>query len=326
MAVLIGMHIYAALLFAALVSSQHACESSLSDGECRSDKLAGDDGAEITVSLLQSELTLRQAEVRTHVKPRDEGSASSTYEPWTPEMFKGCTHIFIDAGSNRGTHIRKLFEPHKYPGAPYHNLFDLGFGAPAWRNKSSVETGICAFGFEANPAWAETLANISDAYAKQGWRATWFAPVFVSSRSGDSTTFFSNGGENKSSWGASRVRLNKNSTGVPVPNIDLSSFMEMANQYAGPGYRIMKMDIESAEFAVLPKLMEKKLLCKSALDVLTIEWHDHMPFMYPKMKKWFQAERTKRQTLLTDKCGPEEDTWILDFDDESFLDDGMPLP
>ena len=30
----------------------------------------------------------------------------------------GCQHIFLDVGSNRRTHVRKLFKPEKYPYAP----------------------------------------------------------------------------------------------------------------------------------------------------------------------------------------------------------------
>jgi hypothetical protein len=309
----------------------------MSNDLCGADKLVGDDGAEMTVSLLQSELTIRHAEVRNHAKRQDERRKAN--DIFKPEMFNGCTHIFIDAGSNRGTHVRKLFEPQKYPGTPYFPVLDKAFGEPAWRTRSSAETGICAFGFEANPVWTETLTSISEAYAKQGWRATWFVPVFVSNHSGDTETFYvqSNGAGENSDWEASTVPISSDwenpwtktpvqETSIQVPNIDISSFMQMLNQYANPGNRLMKMDIESAEFTVLPKFLEKKLLCKSKLTALTIEWHDKAPFMYPNETKYWDAEKTKREVLSSGKCDHEEDTLVLDFDDESYRDDGMPLP
>ena len=35
----------------------------------------------------------------------------------------GCLHVFIDLGTNRGTQIRKLYEPHLFPLAPILPLY-----------------------------------------------------------------------------------------------------------------------------------------------------------------------------------------------------------
>merc|ERR1719440_507102 len=86
-----------------------------------------------------------------------------------PAMLEGCSDIFMDVGANRGTHVRKLFEPEKYPDSPYLSIFNATFGSPEHRRKPSAETGICAFGFEANPRQVDNLKAIEKAYAKKGW-------------------------------------------------------------------------------------------------------------------------------------------------------------
>jgi len=262
-----------------------------------------------TVELLQDEHEHRHVDFEAH-----------------PEIFKGCTHVFIDAGSNRGTHIRKLFEPEKYPKSKYLKLFDKGFGTPDWRRRSSKETGICAFGFEANPRWAPTLASISEAYEKQGWRAKWFVPVFVSNNSMRTEKLWINDAGQNSDWGASGTKTESTAVSTQVPDVDLSSFLDMLNRYVDVGgYRQMKMDIEGAEFAVLPLLLQKRMLCKSTLDVLTIEWHNHAPFISDAAEMQ-RASSIKKDVEAHGKCTGSTDTHILTLDDESYLADGQPLP
>ena len=64
----------------------------------------------------------------------------------------GCYHVFVDAGSNIGVQIRKLYEPQKYPGAKFNSFFKEAFGEHVAGRKD-----ICAIGFEPNPAHASTL-------------------------------------------------------------------------------------------------------------------------------------------------------------------------
>mmetsp|Transcript_29378 Transcript_29378/g.78620 ORF Transcript_29378/g.78620 Transcript_29378/m.78620 type:complete len:293 (-) Transcript_29378:39-917(-) len=238
------------------------------------------------------------------------------------QLFAGCSHIFLDVGSNRGTHVRKLFEPQKYPNAKYHALFDQGFGAQEWRRRPSAETGICAFGFEANPRWTSTLQKLEVAYARQGWRAKWFVPAAVSNKRGNVTMWLNDEGRSND-WGASAiVHSNKNAKGVSVPSVNLTDFMVQLNRSARSGYRLMKMDIESAEYIVLPPLVEKQLLCKHVLDMLTIEWHGAVRGKWPRNLK----DDVKRNVRSADKCSSGPSTELKELDDESYVNDGMPLP
>ena len=59
-------------------------------------------------------------------------------------LFKGsgCDSVYLDVGTNIGVQLRKLYEPHKYPGAPVLRIFDEVFGdanrcsvcSVLWRN------------------------------------------------------------------------------------------------------------------------------------------------------------------------------------------------
>ena len=71
------------------------------------------------------------------------------------KFVSGCKFLFLDVGSNRGTHIRKLFEPHLYKNAPYLKIFDRMFGNASFRSQPSSVTASCAIGFEPNPRWAQ---------------------------------------------------------------------------------------------------------------------------------------------------------------------------
>lgn len=237
-----------------------------------------------------------------------------------PKFFEGCSKVFLDIGSNRGTHVRKLFEPEKYPGCPYLPLFDQAFGTS--RSGPSSETGICAFGFEANPRWASTLQEIEKAYAAKGWRAKFFVPAAVGNAAGDCTYWLNDKDGQHSDWGFSSIKTNDQARPVKVPVVDLSHFMQELTAHAPPGYRLMKMDIEGDEFVVLPKFLDNHFLCKNVLDKLTIEWHDR----FLAKDQLPAASKTKLQVESPTKCGGQPSTIVKDFDDESFLNDGMPLP
>lgn len=243
-----------------------------------------------------------------------------------PSIFKGCSKIFIDAGSNAGTHIRKLFEPEKYQQSPYLQIFETAFGAPSFRRKASTETGICAFGFDANPQFVSRYQDIEKAYSQQGWRARWFAPFAVSNMTGN-VTFWLNelpgrpGGS--MDIGASTINRASDDSGinVTVPEVDFGSFLEALRLHAEPGYKLMKMDIEGSEFDVLPELLQRGLLCKGSLDLMTIEWHPQ----YIGEERLEQAQELMKEVHRPGKCHTQ-DTKVLEVDDESYLYDGMPLP
>jgi len=76
----------------------------------------------------------------------------------------GCRLLYLDVGTNRGVQIRKLFEPHLYPGAPVLKVFDEMFGL----NRSTMKD-LCAVGWEPNIHHASFLKVCIVARAKQCW-------------------------------------------------------------------------------------------------------------------------------------------------------------
>jgi len=296
-------------------------------GECPSD-----DMPKVVVSLLQAKLQMNAREVSPERQELDmlQGASTGTsigmLSTWQdafkddPALFDGCSKVFVDVGANRGTHVRKLFEPAKYPTCPYLAVFDQSFGTS--RSKPFSETGICAFGFEANPRWTSTLKQVEKAYTAQGWRTKFFAPTAVSNESGSITFWLNDVKGEHSDWGASMEKLTPLAKAVQVPAIDLSGFMQELSAHSLPGYKLMKMDIEGAEFIVLPKLLERNLLCESNLDKLTIEWHERVL----NADEVPGANRTRQRAMSLAKCGGQPATMVVDLDDESYLDDGMALP
>jgi FkbM family methyltransferase len=246
-----------------------------------------------------------------------------------PNMFDNCSNVFVDVGSNRGTHIRKLYEPEKYPRAKYLKVFDAAFGPEQFRRQASSKTGICAFGFEANPRWTSRFREIEAAYSKHGWRAKWFAPMVVSNDTGDATFWLNNKGA-KSDTAASvinhKIRNHKHVDArhsVTVPTVDFANFIDALSKHALPGYKLVKMDIEGSEFDVLPHLIERSLLCEGSINKMTIEWHFRFLMSDESSKA---AREIKREVLSGDRCSPKRDTQVVQIDDESYRNDGMPLP
>lgn len=321
---------------------------------CSSESCANKDATDAAVSLMQTNIQIsperiakKQMEEAANSRGDKPGvapsalatrsEAGSKLRTWRdalkedPDLFTGCKKIFLDVGSNQGTHIRKLFEAKKYPNCPYHAVFEEGFGDSETRAKPFKESGICAFGFEANPRWTQVLGKVEKAYAAQGWKAKWFVPQAVSNATG-TLTFYKNdevGNLNykglTSDWQFSMEKLSPGAEEVPVPTIDFSAFIEEMHKAAPAGYRLMKMDIESAEYTVLPPFLTKNLLCKNVLDTITIEWHAEPKFLKTEAERMNAADIALK-VHSPENCDSGISTRVVPLDDESYLNDGKPLP
>jgi len=77
---------------------------------------------------------------------------------------------------------------------------------------------------------------------------------------------------------------------------------------------VMKLDIEGAEYRVVPHLLDHGALC--ALDLIFLEWHE-------TDTRWDEHKKLVSQITGTlQKC----DTVVSSVDDESFLFDGKDFP
>ena len=249
------------------------------------------------------------------------------------KFVSGCKFLFLDVGSNRGTHIRKLFEPHLYKTAPYLKIFNAMFGNASFRSQPSSVTGLCAIGIEPNPTWDPRLTQIEKAYQTMGWKVKWLRNG-VSNRS-TSITFWANPNSNSNSdsdegFSSTRKNIKKAWVPVPVQTLVFAELLEKIHLTIPESKNLIKMDIEGSEYEVLEQMLEKQLLCKTRIDTLSIEWHLSQLMKRYKVKfdpETIQKYRRIEQRLREgDSCSEAEPTKVIELDDESFPLDGKPLP
>jgi hypothetical protein len=250
-------------------------------------------------------------------KPRKHHNhlAKGSHKP----LAAGCKLVYLDIGSNVGVQVRKLFEPHKYPEAKILRHFDKYFGNADVRKQPSGKTGLCAFGFEANPSLERRLRTIQDAYKAQQWRVTFVAPRIVSDVDDQNVTFYVDSNKVYNEWGSSITpwRGTDNMTAVTVKTLDFASWFEKEIVPANPKVVLAKMDIEGSEYLVLPRLIGKNFLCKHIWNAAQIEWHKGMN---PTTKSRFDLEHD----VMGQKCLHK--TKFERMDDETYVLDGAPLP
>ena len=260
---------------------------------------------------------------------------------------EGCHNVFIDAGANIGMHARFLFEPQAYPDSTFVSVFDKYFGAADQRGKTT-----CAIEFEPNPMHAARHEKLSAAYAKVGWRVV-FAPYAVSDAAGQLTFFDNDGGDNED-WGFGETNVHDANTTFNVNTIDLPRFVELLSEGkpiekegettpSGVHERhvVIKMDIESAEYAVLPPMVGRGSLCRF-VDYIAAEFHSRFakesPIVFEgrELGSFTEDQANALQKTLTgmvidnaDSCriktlGDEDDETYLHDIDEKQRDDPQP--
>ena len=99
-------------------------------------------------------------------------------------LLDGCSHVYVDVGTNIGVQVRKLFEPQPYARAPVQKLFDRYYGATATDRRA-----VCAVGLEPNPHHASRLHDLQQRYSALGWRFELLRAA-ASNDDGNATFFF----------------------------------------------------------------------------------------------------------------------------------------
>lgn len=246
--------------------------------------------------------------------------------------------VYLDIGSNLGVQVRKLFEQAKYPNAQIAGAFNEYFGNPDFRSKPSAETGICAIGFEANPAWQKRLKGLEQTYQRHGWHVQFLVPQAVSDVDNENITFYVDNTPGHHDWGASISRAQASGSSkrdhrkqdtsyeVTVQTLDISKFIRSKVLFTPKQQVVAKLDIEGAEYNVLPKMLEAGLLCKGNIDNIFIEWHPHWQGESMKHKYLTLKESLLHQIQHANYCDGAAGTTMLEIDDESYGSDGMSLP
>lgn len=244
------------------------------------------------------------------------------------EIWTDCSSgIYIDVGTNVGVQIRKLYAPEKFPGASILPVFDEYFGRD--------RTKVCAVGFEPNSAHTPYLNTLNHFFKTRMFPAYIFTEVAVSSHRGTSRFYKDpQAAQDKHEWGASLAAWNARSSEshITVQLVDLHNFIldfvvplikahELRTEKLPPV--IMKLDVEGAEFVVLPALIIRGALCH--IDLIFAEWHgDSMRLAMPG-----RANLTKDEIIRSFEdlrsVDPACKVKFSDLDDESYVD-GTSIP
>lgn len=294
--------------------------------DCESGLCEADFSQSSHLSLLQNRVSVNPAVAPVVSKKKDVSRLLSLQKSATkidyghPSWLESCKTIYLDVGSNIGVQVRKLWEPRLYPGAPMLPLFDHLFGLPSTRCAPSSQSGICALGFEPNPTQRPHLTKIEQAYEKNGWNVH-FYPFAAAHDDGSAVFAFDESSEHED-WGAHiqdedmENRNNVTYDNVNVTMIDFGAFVEALGPHK---VKMMKMDIEGAEWEALASMEEHKVLCSGWVENAFIETHPGGDTTHWEDNRTI-ASLYRR--ISSQECGAIR---VIPFDDESYLHD-QPVP
>ncbi|KAG5180173.1 hypothetical protein JKP88DRAFT_324947 [Tribonema minus] len=262
------------------------------------------------------------------------GVMAGTLDDLSPAWLSQCTGVYFDIGTNVGVQIRKLYEPHLYPGAPVLSLFDETFG--------KRRDGVCAIGIEPNPDHAPRLKALEKAYAARGWKVVVLTSAAASNAHGQ-LQFTHEGANpvrgdgtrdkelsNRASAFGSRIPGGSSYTvqGIDLPHLVKTVTHRVRRHHADSGGSsadadapklAMKMDIEGGEEIVIPALVVSGALCE--LDVAFIEFHGFFGAVPTPTNINFEDQLPKLVGSY-----PHCRVRIVAMDDETYYDDEQPLP
>lgn len=276
-----------------------------------------------------------------------------------PKLGDGCRHVFLDVGSNIGVHGRILFEPHLYPIRNSTNAFTqtenvVTFSARTFFKEQlgpedeRVNTDICIFSFEPNPRHVQRQKELEEVYNKLGWRYH-FIHAGVSDVDSEITFYHIGKGVKVLERGFTMIKERCHRTCIPekVKVFRLSDWinneihdriipddiMEYRDSVLAPRV-VMKLDIEMAEWVVLPDLITSGVLCQNVIALLA-EFHlyEHRrdyPIHFLQnnwtLHTYKEAEVLKEEMIGMINRNKLCSAKIIEGDDESYELDGMPFP
>lgn len=246
-----------------------------------------------------------------------------------PNVWLNCSGgIYLDVGTNVGVQLRKLYNAEQFPNARVLPFFDKTYGL----NRSNV----CSLGVEPNPHHAEYLHQLNLYFKRKGYQSLILTNMAVSVKPGRAKFFLDTKSPNE--WGASLSKgvwqKNGNNTDIevnvdllPLPLFLLNVIRPIMDIEASLSGRVpplmMKLDVEGAEYSLLPGLLLTGTLCD--MDVLCMEPHseafrneDGVNMTIPDMLSVFHKMRKAHPTCRVS---------LVDLDDETYFNGTqIPLP
>jgi len=171
-------------------------------------------------------------------------------------LLTGCAMVYIDMGTNRGTQIRKLYEPYLFPGNPIEPYFQKYFG--------NDRRNVCTFGFEPNPLHTKHLTALSRVYGRRGNRVVMnFSAVSV--ENGHAQFYTDPAAADAHEFGAGfyvdTIRDKEHLVPIQVPTIDIVEWFNTTIPDLSQVI-VMKSDIEGHDEQTLDALFDSGLLCR----------------------------------------------------------------
>ncbi|CAD7937268.1 unnamed protein product [Amoebophrya sp. A120] len=178
------------------------------------------------------------------------------------------------------------------PATPPRPMFRGGTGSSSPRPQGKLLPSVCAFGFEPNPNHHLRLARLQAAYQSRGWRVHFFPRgvwvrnetlTFTGRQETKSVYSLSEGGarlvvtakkDHNGAGATSRQEPKTHHAGdVKIQTIDIADLLRTLQVGQRATIPYWKMDIEGAEWRVLPYLKESGFLSASRVAEIGLEYH-----------------------------------------------------
>ena len=191
-------------------------------------------------------------------------------------LLRGCERVYVDMGTNIGVKLRHLYEPERFQSRAVRTYFaGLGFD-----NETEVKPNrsyVCALSFEPVPSNVAKLRQLVWQLKKSGraGRHLHQFPAAIGAASGATTFYIDNApGGRANNWGSSLLswQTGMGSNASRVVHVPVVGLPWLLTAHVPKRARVVaKMDIEGAEYEVLPAA--HAAIC-AGIDVLYIETHD----------------------------------------------------
>ena len=188
------------------------------------------------------------------------------YETW----FRGCKHILLDLGGNRGDTILRWLTEKSYSGRAKDQSVDKFYSLQARQE-------FCVLSFEPNSKFASILHTVESKMQERGFKVKVKTNTAVSDKFSRSMIYIDDASthsygtsllpEKKVNFGGKFHSLGK---GQSVNLVDLTLIMSSISKNVEI---VVKMDIEGGEYDVLRSLIPSGLAC--SINLLLIEYHSH---------------------------------------------------
>ncbi|KAF9363644.1 hypothetical protein BGX34_003686 [Mortierella sp. NVP85] len=172
-------------------------------------------------------------------------------------------YIFVDLGANRADSLEVFLQ---HPGSKY--TYD--YPRPTWATHEEAEI----FLFEANPVFNSYLVEAKQTYRQKGIKVNIFPSTVVDVKDGIRTFFLDTVNGIHDFWGSSIYAshpdaIKSQSKGTDLTGINIARWLLMNT--LPQDFVVVKMDIEGAEYEVIPHLAE--MSAWTVIDHLLVEWH-----------------------------------------------------